>query len=165
MHRHFQSNLNCASCQRIGDPDVSKHIVLTCLFLPLPQLLMEELLLASSFCSLIHRYGSHRWRPSFPLRGSLNRRQFDYVVASLSLEFATDLVLALPADDPYDKLKALLIKWTAASEQWCLQQLFNMEELDDCKPTQLLCWMQQIRHSSLMDLYSLNGFLPMSIWF
>ena len=57
---------------------------------------------------------------------------FDYIVASLSPEFATevrDLILKPPTENPYDKLKEQLIKRTAASEQRRLQQLFNSEEL------------------------------------
>lgn len=60
------------------------------------------------------------------------KTQFDYVVASLSPEFATevrDLILKPPTDHPYDTLKEQLIKRTVASGQRKLQQLFNSEEL------------------------------------
>ena len=75
------------------------------------------------------------------------RSKFDYVVASLTPEFAAevrDLLLRPPADNPYTALKEQLTKRTALSEQRKLQQLLTGEELGDRKPTQLLRRMQQL---------------------
>ena len=75
------------------------------------------------------------------------RTRFDYVVAALAPEFATevrDLLLTPPEVDPYTVLKDQLIQRTAASEQRRLQQLFTAEELGDKKPSQLLRRMQQL---------------------
>ncbi len=84
----------------------------------------------------------------FATRGvTVQRTKFDYVVASLAPEIATevrDLLLTPPAETPYDTLREQLIKRTVASEQRRLQLLLNAEELGDRKPTQLLRRMQQL---------------------
>lgn len=80
-------------------------------------------------------------------RISSQKSKFDYVVSSLSPEFAAevrDLLLRPPADNPYTVLKEQLTKRTTASEQHKLRQLFTGEELGDRKPTRLLRRMQQL---------------------
>ena len=84
----------------------------------------------------------------FTARGvTAQKTRFDYVVISLSPEFATevrDLLLNPPEERPYDTLKAHLVKRTTASAQHQLQQLISGEELGDRKPSQLLRRMQQL---------------------
>ena len=84
----------------------------------------------------------------FSLKGIVQQRtRFDHVIAVLAPEVATevrDLIINPPADNPYDLLKAALIKRTEASEQRRLQQLLTAEELGDRKPSQLLRRMQQL---------------------
>jgi hypothetical protein len=75
------------------------------------------------------------------------RSKFDYVVSSLTPEFAAevrDLLIRPPADNPYRLLKEQMTKRTTASEQRKLQLLLHGEELGDRKPTQLLRKMQQL---------------------
>ena len=63
------------------------------------------------------------------------KTRFDYVIASLSPEVATeirDLILKPPETTPYKVLKEQLICRTTASEQRRLQQLFNAEAPNVC---------------------------------
>ena len=69
-----------------------------------------------------------------------------------------DLLLKPPTNNPYNTLKAELIKHTAASEQRKLQQLSG-EELGNRKPTQLLQRMQQLLGDKLGTSADVNTFL------
>ena len=76
-----------------------------------------------------------------------SRTKFDYVVSSLSPEFATevqDLLLHPPKETPYEVLKAKFTKWTSALEQHRIQELLSAEELRNRTPSQVLRHVQQL---------------------
>ncbi|KAM7300507.1 uncharacterized protein ISCGN_016119 [Ixodes scapularis] len=74
-------------------------------------------------------------------------QRFHHVVAALPPETAVDIrdiILEPPTTNPYDNLKAELIKRTSASEHQRLQRLLTSEELGDRTPSQLLRRLQQL---------------------
>ena len=90
----------------------------------------------------------------FSTRGiSAQRTKYDYVVASLSPEFAAEvrnLILDVP-DRPYDTLKRALIERTCPPQQRRLQRLLHSTELGDRKPSQLLHHMRQLLEDVVAD--------------
>ncbi|KAM7313981.1 uncharacterized protein ISCGN_003766 [Ixodes scapularis] len=74
-------------------------------------------------------------------------QRFHHVVAALPPETAVDIrdiILEPPTTNPYDNLKAELVKRTSASEHQRLQRLLTSEELGDRTPSQLLRRLQQL---------------------
>lgn len=80
--------------------------------------------------------------------------KYAYIISSLQPEVAQeirDLLLKPPAQNPYDTLKAELIRRTSESEQKRLRQLLTTEELGDRKPSQLLRRMYQLLGDNKLD--------------
>ncbi|KAG1687810.1 Ras-related protein Rab-18-B [Nymphon striatum] len=72
---------------------------------------------------------------------------YEQVVSQLPQEAAIqvrDIISRRPSEDPYDVLKAALIKRSAISQQQRIQRLLASEELGDRTPSQLLRHMQQL---------------------
>ena len=84
----------------------------------------------------------------FSRRGiTASRTKYEEVICALPTEYATevqDLLLDPPDDQPYEKLKKLLITRIADSESQKLRQLLTAEELGDRKPSHLLRKMQAL---------------------
>jgi hypothetical protein len=96
------------------------------------------------------------------------KTRFDYVIASLSPEVATevrDFILKPPNDTPYTVLKEQFVKCIATSEQCHLQLLFNAKELGDRKPSQLLRRMQQLlgNCAGLLTIHFCERCLPTKV--
>jgi hypothetical protein len=80
--------------------------------------------------------------------------KFTYLAASLPRAVAPDLrdlVINPPADNPYDALRAALIKRTAVSEETRLRQLMSGLQLGDKSPSQLLRQMRQLGETHKID--------------
>ena len=80
--------------------------------------------------------------------------QFAYVIASLPPEIAQeirDILISPPPENPYEVLKATLIRRTSASEQKRLHQLLIAEELGDRQPSQLLRKMRQLLGDNVLE--------------
>lgn len=69
------------------------------------------------------------------------RSKFDCAVGALTgsdVSVVRDILLAPPAENPYDALKTALLRRTTESAQRRMQLLLTNDELTDEKPTQLL---------------------------
>ena len=80
--------------------------------------------------------------------------QFAYVIASLPPEIAQeirDILISPLPENPYEVLKATLIRRTSASEQKRLHQLLIAEELGDRQPSQLLRKMRQLLGDNVLE--------------
>ena len=76
-----------------------------------------------------------------------SKTKYEEIVCALPTEYATkvhDFLLDPSEDDPYKNLKDQLILRIADSEHQKIWQLLTVEELRDCKPTQLIHKMQQL---------------------
>lgn len=83
-----------------------------------------------------------------------SKTKYQVVVSSLSPQYAVeirDLLLAPPADTPYEKLKEALTTRTQRSEQAYLRELLSNEELGDQEPSKLLRRMQQLLGDKQLD--------------
>ena len=69
------------------------------------------------------------------------RTKFNYVVAQLNQQQASeveDIIIAPPEQEPYDRLKAELIRRLSMSREQRVRQLLSHEEMGDRKPSQFL---------------------------
>lgn len=79
---------------------------------------------------------------------------YSYVVTQLPTDVAcevVDLLDPMPAVNPYDTLKAALLKRTTASDEARLQQLLSGVELGDRTPSQLLRHMRSLVGNNKLD--------------
>ena len=75
------------------------------------------------------------------------KTKYEDLICALPTQYnmeVQDLLIDPSKDNPYEKLKDRLISHIADLERQKIQQLLTMEELGDCKPTQLLHKMQQL---------------------
>ena len=84
----------------------------------------------------------------FARRGiTASRAKYEKIICTLPTNYATeveDLLIDLPDENPYEKLKDLLILRIADSERQKIRKLLTAEELGDRKPSQLLRKMQRL---------------------
>lgn len=69
------------------------------------------------------------------------RTKFNYVVSQLNQQQATeveDIITSRPDHEPYDRLKAELVRRLSTSREQRVRQLLSHEEMGDRKPSQFL---------------------------
>ena len=69
------------------------------------------------------------------------RTKFNYVVSQLNQQQAAeveDIITTPPEDEPYDRLKAELVRWLSTSRKQHVWQLLSHEEMGDWKPSHFL---------------------------
>lgn len=84
----------------------------------------------------------------------LDHRRYNLLVAHLPPEVAqevSDIILAPPAANRYDTLKAAVLKRLADSSELQLHQLLNEVRLDDRTPSQLLRHMRRLGGAAITD--------------
>ena len=78
----------------------------------------------------------------FELAGITRQRtKFNYVVSQLNQQQAAkveDIITSLPEQEPYDWLKAELVRQLSTSREQCVRQLLSHEEMGDQTPSQFL---------------------------
>jgi len=78
----------------------------------------------------------------FDLAGITRQRtMFNYVVSQLNQQQAAeveDIIISPPEHEPYDRLKAELVRRLSTSREQRVRQLLSHEELGDRKPSQFL---------------------------
>lgn len=80
--------------------------------------------------------------------------KFNYVIGQLDHQFSKevkDIIVAPPATDKYEKLKAELIKRLSASHEKKVKQLLMHEELGDRRPSQFLRHLQSLAGPSVPE--------------
>jgi hypothetical protein len=69
------------------------------------------------------------------------RTKFKYVVSQLNQQLAAeveDIIIAPPDHEPYNRLKAELVRRLSTSREQRVRQLLSHEEMGDRKPSQFL---------------------------
>jgi len=86
------------------------------------------------------------------------KTNFNYVVAQLNQQQAAefeDIIIAPPEQDPYDQLKAELIRRLSTSPEQRVRLLLSREELGDRKPSQFLRHLKSLAPDVPADFLSI----------